>query len=169
MTSKQEVEELIRILYSDDLNHIERIDIDTTEQKVELNTKKPGPFIGRKGAIVNEARTKLAEKFGQDWKLIISDTKKKRSMSNTKKKRSMSNTKKKKRYMVSKPNLPLSVPFSSLNSEKDLTQVTEHIASEGPILVTLFRESVSKEIKKSIRHKPIIDNNNLYTLIMINI
>ena len=118
--------------------------IDSFSSEVIMNKRivildagdKNGILIGSKGKNIKKFNEDFLIKFGKEWDLQIKKSKKVSGSNQTGK--GVDN----KRSVIGKSNLPLSVPYSALNDSKMVSLFHKYLAETGPILVTLFRDTL---------------------------
>ena len=107
-----------------------------------------GLVIGKHGVNIKQANEDITKEFDKTWKIEIKPDLKIPGSGQRGKKHDD------KRAIISRDNLPMAVPFSSLSNEKMINIFSKQIDENGPILVTLFRDSMEYSENKLLREVP---------------
>lgn len=130
--------------------------IDSVSFEVEMNKRivildagaKNGILIGTKGKNIKQLNQVFVTKFGKGWGAQVKESK---AVSGSNQRgRGVDN----KRSVIGKLNLPLTVPYSSLKEPKMVSMFQKYLTETGPILVTLFRDTLEiseSELLKTIK------------------
>jgi hypothetical protein len=130
--------------------------IDSVSFEVEMNKRivildagnKNGILIGKKGKNIEQLRQVFVTKFGKGWDAQVKESK--AVSGSSQRGRGVDN----KRSVIGKLNLPLTVPYSSLKEPKMVSMFQKYLTETGPILVTLFRDTLEiseSELLKTIK------------------
>ena len=140
-----ELLEFVNAIYSKDPKYkklfpqIESIEIDSSKNKIVLNLSGlMGLFVGKKGVNVISVENEIREKFGTEWSLSAEGPPNVVNGSGQRADRPYQD----KRSIIFRQGLPATIPFSKLGDGKAINQYSKHIDTEGPILVTLFRDTM---------------------------
>jgi hypothetical protein len=146
--STVEIEEFLINIYSTEPEYkeffpqIRYIKISKKKITIGIKDKFIGKFIGRKGENINSIQKRIREKFGSEWRVNLEDRISGSGVGTTPDGDI--------RTVILKQEFPLTVPFSSLKNEEIVSKFSKYIDNEGPILVTLFRDSMGKAKNKLV-------------------
>ena len=116
---------------------IKEIKIDWKRKKIFIDVgENAGIVIGRGGKNIKEAERKVAEEFGKHWSMDIELHGKVPGSGQQGK------GKEDKRSILRPHKTPPTVPFSSLKNDNIISELTRDLNEKGPILITLFRDSM---------------------------
>jgi len=118
---------------------IKEIKINQLKKKIVLDLENGhGLVIGKSGQNIKKVHQVLIDKFGKGWKLDLAPDGKVPGSGQSGRGRQN------KRSIINNNIIPLTVPFSTLNDETVTSKLTKYLESSGPILVTLFRDTMGE-------------------------
>lgn len=124
---------------------LKEIKIDLSEKKITIDVgEDAGRVIGKGGKNIKEAQQEVTDKFGKNWSLNIEPHGKVPGSGQRGK------GKEDKRSIIKSNKTPPAVPFSSLENDDTISELTSDLNKKGPILITLFRDSMKESEVKGL-------------------
>jgi len=137
---ENEITKFLQEYYNSDrykMIELKEIKIDLSKKKITLDVgEDAGIVIGRSGKNIKEAQQEVADKFGNNWSMDIEAHGKVPGSGQRGK------GKEDKRSILRPHKTPPAVPFSSLENDSIISELTRDLNEKGPILITLFRDSM---------------------------
>ena len=119
--------------------------IDLSKKTITIDVgEDAGIVIGRGGENIKEAQREIADKFGKNWRMDIDPHGKVPGSGQ----RGRGNENK--RSILRPHKTPSAVPFSSLENDSIISELTRDLNEKGPILITLFRDSMKESEVKGL-------------------